>query len=741
MLVAIGEPRTLWRSRARSVAVPMVIFFALFVAIFVRVSSWERDQSLLEFRMLSQRVFDRIQARLNEQEVFLYQLGRSFASGVPITRAEFRGLVQQVPRRFPMVQAVEWAPRVEAADRARFEASQRAEVPGFAIRERDPQGGERPAGTRTRYYPVTYLEPLAGNEEAMGFDLGSEPDRSAAIDAAIVTGGISATAPIRLIQDHDAGQGMLLMFTIQGGAEGPGIVLAVLKMGVFIDALLDGAEEKLAVELDDADSSRSLFDSDPSAPVAPDYKQNLVFGARHFVLRTSPTESYWAAHPAWQSWGVLVIGVFSTGLLGALLMLATGQTRRSEQLVEERTRDLRIANQRLIVEIDEREHAEAALRQAQRMEAIGQLTGGIAHDFNNLLMVVSSNAELLRRYALDERALGRVAAILQATARGERLTRQLLAFSRRQMLRPEILDLRQVMREAADMLSRSLRADIALAIDVAEDLRPVAVDRAELELALLNIGVNARDAMPNGGTLRLVARNVSLGADDPAGPGLEGDFVALTLSDTGSGMAPEVAAQAFEPFFTTKEVGQGSGLGLSQVYGFAKQSGGTATIASEHGKGTSVTMLLPVASGRARAAAKTDAAEAPSTGTPPVRILLVEDNDEVASATASMLRELGCHTTEAKDGPSALALLEHEPGIELVMSDIVMPGAMNGLELARVLRERRPDLSVLLATGYSQYGREVAAEGFALLEKPYRLDSLARAIEAAVAAKRQIRAM
>ena len=741
LLVAIGAPRGLWRARARSVAVPMLIFFALFVAIFIRVSIWERDQSLLEFRMLSQRVVDRIQSRFEEQDVFLHQLERSFSGPWLVSRSEFRRLVATMPQRFPMIRAIEWAPRVEAADRPRFEEAQRTEVPGFAIREHDAQGSERRAGPRDRYYPVTYLEPLAGNEEAIGYDLASEPDREAAIAATVATGAITATAPIQLVQDRGTDRGMLLMLAVDGGAEGPGVVLVVLQMGAFMQALLGSADASLTAGLDDVDSGTTVFGAAAFAPGVPVYQQGIRFGQRHFLLRTTPTDAYWIAHPAWQSWAVLVIGVFSSGLLGALLMLATGQAHRSEQLVAARTRDLQVSNQRLTVEMEERRQAQVALQQAQRMEAIGQLTGGIAHDFNNLLMVVSSNAELIRRYVSDARAEGRIAAILQATARGERLTRQLLAFSRRQTLRPETLDLRQVTREAADMLARSLRADIAVTIDVADDLRPVAADRAELELALLNIGVNARDAMPNGGALRLKARNVSLRASDNVGSGLAGDFVAFTISDTGSGMAPEVAAQAFEPFFTTKDVGQGSGLGLSQVYGFAEQSGGTAVIASAPGEGTSVTMYLPVARGRAGTDGRTDAGEARAAASPGVRILLVEDNEEVATATAAMLRELGCAIVEARDAASALTVLAQDSEIELVMSDIIMPGAMNGLELARLLRERRPDLSILLATGYSQYGREVAAEGFALLEKPYRLDGLARAIEAARAATRTIRAV
>jgi two-component system NtrC family sensor kinase len=291
-------------------------------------------------------------------------------------------------------------------------------------------------------------------------------------------------------------------------------------------------------------------------------------------------------------------------LLGGLLLLGTGYAHRVRAQVEERTRSLAEVNARLEREIEEREHAEAALRHAHRLEAIGQLTGGIAHDFNNLLTVVSANAELLSASARTEAIRRRATAILRASTRGARLTRQLLAFSRRQTLRPETIDLRERTGELAEMLSRSLQENIDIKVDLPDGLWPALVDLAEFELAMLNIAVNARDAMPNGGEFRVAAENVSYEPGEAAMEGLTGDFVALRLSDTGSGMPPEVVARAFEPYFTTKDIGAGSGLGLSQVYGFAKQSGGEATISSEPDRGTAVTLYLP------RAAAADDPIEA-----------------------------------------------------------------------------------------------------------------------------------
>jgi signal transduction histidine kinase/ActR/RegA family two-component response regulator len=456
----------------------------------------------------------------------------------------------------------------------------------------------------------------------------------------------------------------------------------------------------------------------------------FTFGGRLYRVETEPTAFYLKHHRRWQSGGVLVAGIVSTGLLGTLLLLSTGYARRVERVVDERTRDLEATNRRLQLEVKERERAEAALHQAQRMEAIGRLTGGIAHDFNNLLTVVSGNAELLHDEAANDRVARRASAIRRAADQGERLTRQLLAFSRRQLLRPEPVDLCERTSEIAEMLSRVLREDIEISVEIPQDLWPVAVDPAEFELALLNLGVNARDAMPNGGRFRVEARNLSFRCNDAGSEGLVGDFVAVTLSDTGTGMTAEVQMRAFEPYFTTKEVGVGTGLGLSQVYGFGLQSGGAALIESVIGQGTSITVYLPRAAKTSITlpSAVHDAVKAVT----PARLLLVEDDVEVAQATAELLRDIGLQVMWVRDGKAALAKFERDSTIEMVMSDIVMPGGMSGLELARAMREHHPGLPVLLTTGYSQYVPQGEKDGFILIEKPYRRDVLAASIRRAI---------
>ena len=387
------------------------------------------------------------------------------------------------------------------------------------------------------------------------------------------------------------------------------------------------------------------------------------------------------------------------------------------------------ANLRLQAEMAEHRATEAALHQAQKLEAIGHLTGGIAHDFNNLLTVVVANATLLCYRAADEPTQRRAAAILSIADRGERLIRQLLAFSRRRMLRPEAVALQGRTSEIEELLHRSLREDIVVTIGLPADLWPVTVDPGEFELALLNIAVNARNAMPNGGAFRLVAGNTRCRGETASG-GLVGEFVAITLMDTGAGMPAEVMARAFEPYFTTKPVGRGSGLGLSQVYGFACQSGGSAVLGSAPGEGTAITLFLPRADAGPAMAGEIAAQPASALGSG--RILLVEDDPRVAEATQDLLHHMGFDTCWAGDGPAALAFVENDPKLALVMSDIVMPGGVSGLDLARTLRDRHPELPVILTTGYTSHASEVAAEGFALIEKPYLRDVLATSLRTAL---------
>jgi len=370
--------------------------------------------------------------------------------------------------------------------------------------------------------------------------------------------------------------------------------------------------------------------------------------------------------------------------------------------------------------------AQEQLAQSQKMEALRQLTGGIAHDFNNMLMIVSGNAHILKSHLGDPKKLRSVEAIEATAARGENLTRQLLAFSRGQALNPIVISLRQRLAEFRDLLASSVRGDIELMIDIPRNIWPVAVDINELELALINLVVNSRDAMPAGGTITITAKNIQLPPEDTP-DSLRGEFVALTVTDTGTGIAKDILPKVFEPFFTTKQADKGTGLGLSQVYGLSRQSGGSVTIASEVGSGTTVAIYLP-RSHRPLSEKRIVEGEPPRGGE---TVLLVEDNVEVQEVAGMLLEELGYRVFYVQSAAAALRFLASGEAVDLVFTDIVMPGELDGVALARRVNEEYPDIAVLLTSGYAKAAHPVEV-GFPILRKPYQLPALARAIRDAL---------
>ncbi len=383
---------------------------------------------------------------------------------------------------------------------------------------------------------------------------------------------------------------------------------------------------------------------------------------------------------------------------------------------------------------EERERAEAlrvaeeALRQAQKMEAVGQLTGGVAHDFNNLLTIIRSAVEFLRRPDLaEERRRRYVEAISDTVDRAAKLTGQLLAFARRSALKPEVFDVGGRLLAVADMLRTIVGARVQIVTDVGCGTCLVETDASQFETALVNMAVNARDAMDGEGTLTVRVEGV---AKMPAlrGHGVRhGAFCAVSLTDTGSGIPPDKLTQIFEPFFTTKEVGKGTGLGLSQVYGFAKQSGGDIAVHSVVGKGTTFTLYLPRAEGGQAGASAGEADSTPAEDGRGRRVLVVEDNPEVGSFSTQILQDLGFETSWAANAVEALAKLAEGPGFDAVFTDVVMPG-MSGIELGRELRRRYPGLPVVLTSGYSHVLAEEGRHGFELLQKPYAAEELSRVL-------------
>ncbi len=413
-------------------------------------------------------------------------------------------------------------------------------------------------------------------------------------------------------------------------------------------------------------------------------------------------------------------------------------SRAAQREIEERRRAeeaLRDLNTTLETQVVERTEAlrlnEEALRQSQKMEAVGQLTGGVAHDFNNILQIIIGNLDTLQRNLPHDagRQLRAAANAMKGARRAAALTQRLLAFSRRQPLDPKPTDINALVGTLADLMQRTLGEAIAVEVVTGAGLWGVEVDPNELESAILNLAVNARDAMPEGGKLTLETCNASI---DEAYANthpevLPGQYVVICVSDTGTGMDSGTLAHAFEPFFTTKAVGKGTGLGLSQVYGFVKQSGGHVKIYSEVGEGTTVKIYLPRHTGEGGAGGDMEADHLPK-GESQETVLVLEDDDDVRTYSVESLRELGYRVLEAHDGPSALRLLERQPRVDLLFTDVVLPGGLTGAQVAAQARELRPQLKVLFTTGYARnaiihHGR--LDKGVELITKPFSLADLA----------------
>jgi PAS domain S-box-containing protein len=370
--------------------------------------------------------------------------------------------------------------------------------------------------------------------------------------------------------------------------------------------------------------------------------------------------------------------------------------------------------------------AREQLAMSQKMEAIGKLTGGIAHDFNNLLMIIGGSAQIFARL-LDPKLPRAIEAIQTAAKRGESLTRQLLTFSRHQHLSPTVVDLNASIKNMRTMIESSLRGNIVYNENIGDGVSPIKVDLAELELAIVNIAVNARDAMPNGGTFTLSVNAVTV--DQEIGDNRLGDaFFAIAFSDTGTGIPPNLLSKMFDPFFTTKEVGKGTGLGLSQVYGFAHQAGGTVTADSKVGQGTTITVYLPSCADEQITSKELSAARTKARHSQRQTVLVVDDSADVAEVTSSLFEHLGYETIYRDSAEAALKLLEAGTKIDLVFSDIVMPGTIDGVGLAREIRSRYPNLPIALTTGYSDAAKG-APPDLGILRKPFDTEALSDFIQ------------
>jgi signal transduction histidine kinase/CheY-like chemotaxis protein len=720
--------------------------FATFLATLQYLASAEaRDQTRL--RLEADLAVSALHERMESQGALLRGAAGLFAGSDFVDAGEFAAYADRLGlgTRYPGVQGIGFAARgVGEAGRQAIEASMRAQ--GFSDFKVWPEG---PRGV---YTSIVYLWPMdARNAAAVGFDMYTEPTRREAMARAAASGQLAMSGKVELVQETDFEKqpGFLIYLAVKDpdARAIEGFVYSPMRAHDLLATVFPNRAERL-VDVSVYDGvvrpDALLFQTNTANVVSRmTATRQIEIAGRVWTLSISTRPafeagSYRGLAAWWAAAGALITLALTLAVLAQARAAVAAERARAdlralnaslEERVEARTQELRD-------EMSRREAAEDQMRHLQRMDAIGQLSGGIAHDFNNMLAIVVGSLDMARR-RLGAGQDPRIASYIDNAAEGARraavLTGRLLAFARRQQLNPEPVDPNRLIDGMTELLQRSLGDQIQVETALAEGIWPVFVDAAELENALLNLAVNARDAMPSGGRLRIATRNLTARA---AGAGGDvGDSVMIEVSDSGAGMNREVKARAFEPFFTTKDVGRGTGLGLSQVYGFVSQSGGGVEIASEVGRGTTVFIRLPRWTGapprtEARAA---DGGEAPK-AKPGELVLVVEDEAHVRRLSVETLKELGYEVAEAADGEQALKVLKSLPRVDLLFTDILMPG-MTGLRLAEKARAQRPDLKVLYTTGYARDAVTddgLSAAPGAIVTKPFSLDQLAVRVREAI---------
>jgi len=670
-----------------------------------------------------------------------------------VTLAEFRDYVRRIEFQdlYPGFLGIGFTPTLPAADRERF--ATRAEALGvdnFRV---------RPLTDNPMISPVLFAEPPnPRNQAAIGFDVMSDPVRRDMVERARDTGQPAASARIQLVQEIDANKqaGFLVAMPVYSGGTVPadlagrrrdflGFVFGAFRADDLFGSILSAeAEEDAAFAVyDGAPGEATLLhrSARASSGVAGRLTREarLELGGRTWTVLFDQRMAPRRASPLPEIWLVCGGGLFAT----ALLAFAAYRQRRTqdeigrlnaslEARVEDRTRDLQAAADRLRQAGEERARMEEALRQSQKMEAVGQLTGGLAHDFNNLLAGISGSLELIEARIAQDRPkdVGKYIAAAQGAAkRAAALTHRLLAFSRRQTLAPKAIDANRLVEGMLDLIQRTVGPGVEVRHVGADGLWPALADPSQLENALLNLCINARDAMPDGGRItidtdnRWIDRRRAEAQDMP-----EGEYLSLCVTDTGTGMPPEVVARAFDPFFTTKPMGEGTGLGLSMIYGFAKQSGGQVRIASTVGVGTTVCIYLPRHRGRVEVDDSGTAKRPRAAAAAGETVLIVDDEPTVRMLVTDVLDDLGYTAVGAADSTGGLRVLESDTRVDLLVTDVGLPGGMNGRQLADAARVGRPDLKVLFITGFAEaavLGDGHLEPGMAVLTKPFAVDALA----------------
>jgi len=760
VLIFFGQPAKVWRSRILTTALPIIFVFLVVVTFSYHIQDAEKIKQKLNY---SKQVlllggtlnvgFDNLIHILHSVEIF-------FLTAENMDRNSFQNFTRHLIDANPYIQALEWSPVVMDSDRLSYEASVRSEgFSGFTITERDLRGRLVIAATRDYYIPVDYIEPSSGNEAAFGFDLASNPTRKNALNMASSHAKAIATERIKLVQDTVGQYGILVFLPVfkskdstQSSSQNNdrkirGYILSVFYIADVIKTLLpDFDNDNFRIWLIDETSTEPalLFTNNQTrhfdvtlpnesviSPGPYAASVEISFASRQWKLWMEPTTAYSISNQSWFPYYALSGGLLFTGILIGLLLVLTGRNFMFEEDVFNKTSELVDTNNKLEAEITERKQIEERLLQSQKLEAVGQLTGGIAHDFNNILGLVLGNIELLKQRIDfgDRQSHGYIENALGGVQRGATLTQRLLAFSRKQILSPDVLDLNVMIRAMTELLQRTLEENIEIEVVSAAGLWACFTDKVQMENVLLNLALNARDAMPDGGKLTIETANAWL--DDAycetrvdVSPG---QYVMLAVTDTGKGMSKETLAQVYEPFFTTKPIGQGSGLGLSMAFGFAKQLSGHINIYSEPGQGTCVKFYQPRYQGpevEPRAEPDTDVKQARGEV-----ILVVEDERDLMELYRGQLENLGYTVFTAKDGGQALEVFSQQFEIDCLLTDVVLSGTMSGKDIAVEVTAQRPDIKVVFMSGYTEnavvhQGR--LDQGTDLLRKPFTMAELSK---------------
>lgn len=850
-----------WRPPiSRSVLLTFGLSFG--AAVFVFFISWNL-QAQRQLQALNSRtadVADAVKQQLKFGSNDIESVARLFQSKKDVSRQEFKDFVSPMltgPNANSALSAVSWNPRFDAQGRTLLEQQAHSEgLTKFEFTERNSEGKLTTAGQREEYVAVYYIEPAAGNQAALGFDIGSNPARRQAIDQARDQGQQIATAPINLVQERGNQKGFLLLKPLFPTSAVPstpqdkrdqlrGFTVGVFRIGDLLQsalAQLSPAENDIYLfdpslasgeQLLTASAAGKLVNASDQAAKALSAESlktglyataEIEFATRRWLILSKPTplliDSQKILPPLLLSLGVLLLGLVLTALLlqGQKTKQANQATLFARQrlsdaldsssdgiaLFDEDTRliqynksyeslmealdlqirlgvsfeelmsmvpqngfqsapdkrkiawrvqqftDLKTVEYRADTSAGERwllirhfrttdggtllvlnDNTEVKattnrLLESQKMEALGQMTGGLAHDFNNLLGIVIGRLDLLTEERdIDSRIRRDITVALNAALRGAGLVKSLLAVARRQPLQARSLDLGYVLSELFNLLRSSAGASNELSLNIESDLPAILVDRSGLESALLNLVLNARDAMPHGGKIE-IASSLSQESDAQliAAGLIPCRYVLISVTDHGQGMSTEVQRHAFDPFFTTKERGQGTGLGLAMVLGFAKQSGGTVTLSSQLGQGTVIQLLLPVAELESIEPLQTT--EASPRGCE--RVLVVDDEPELLAMTADWLERLGYQVHTSSTAAQALEKIKAaQPPFDLLLTDVVIPGGMDGAELARLALEHKPELRVLYLSGFPEISG-IRAKLSPLVEKPYRRPDLAWAV-------------